>query len=85
MDTLLITLLKVGQCYSIDLGSQLIAPSAVANALSHFTNITLSSFYFDITKDCLYADAVDGEARRGVVTVLNHVRLFSAPCRSSWA
>ncbi|KAF6756285.1 isoleucyl-tRNA synthetase [Ephemerocybe angulata] len=45
----------------------------VANALTHFTNITLSSFYFDITKDCLYADAINGTARRGVITVLNHI------------
>ncbi|KAJ2930974.1 hypothetical protein H1R20_g6118, partial [Candolleomyces eurysporus] len=45
----------------------------VANALTHFTNITLSSFYFDITKDCLYADPVDGATRSGVVTVLEHI------------
>lgn len=45
----------------------------VVNALSHFANITLSSLYFDITKDCLYADVAGGEQRRAVMTVLEHV------------
>ncbi|TFK71865.1 isoleucyl-tRNA synthetase [Pluteus cervinus] len=42
----------------------------VMNALTHFTNITLSSLYFDITKDSLYADAITSQERRAVVTVL---------------
>ncbi|TFK19817.1 isoleucyl-tRNA synthetase [Coprinopsis marcescibilis] len=45
----------------------------VVGALTHFSNITLSSFYFDITKDCLYANPVDSVERRGVVTVLKHI------------
>ncbi|KAF9493086.1 isoleucyl-tRNA synthetase [Pleurotus eryngii] len=45
----------------------------VVNALIHFTNITLSSLYFDITKDCLYANAPGSLERRAVVTVLEQV------------
>ena len=48
----------------------------VINALANFTNITLSSLYFDITKDCLYADAIDSVKRRAVVTVLEQVNCF---------
>ena len=43
------------------------------NVLGNFANITLSSLYFDITKDTLYADAVDSVERRRVVTVLQKV------------
>ncbi|KAI0336726.1 isoleucyl-tRNA synthetase [Cubamyces sp. BRFM 1775] len=45
----------------------------VINELSYFANITLSSFYFDINKDCLYAEREDGIERRRVLTVLDHV------------
>ena len=45
----------------------------VIGELSYFANITLSSFYFDINKDCLYADRVDGVERRRVLTVLDEV------------
>ncbi|KAI0646563.1 isoleucyl-tRNA synthetase [Trametes meyenii] len=45
----------------------------VINELSYFANITLSSFYFDINKDCLYAEREDGIARRRVLTVLDQV------------
>ncbi|KAI0790394.1 tRNA synthetases class I-domain-containing protein [Abortiporus biennis] len=45
----------------------------VMEALSQFANITLSSFYYDITKDCLYADAVDNLQRRRILTVLDQV------------
>ncbi|EAU81428.2 isoleucyl-tRNA synthetase [Coprinopsis cinerea okayama7 len=45
----------------------------VVNALTNFSNITLSSLYFDITKDCLYANKVDSVERRAVVTLLNHI------------
>lgn len=45
----------------------------VINELSYFANITLSSFYFDMNKDCLYADRVDGIERRRVLTVLDQV------------
>ena len=41
------------------------------NELSYFANITLSSFYFDVNKDCLYADRHDGIERRRVLTVLD--------------
>lgn len=42
-------------------------------AISRFANVTLSAFYFDITKDILYAERVDSVARRSVVTVLEQV------------
>ncbi|KAJ6571758.1 tRNA synthetases class I-domain-containing protein [Mycena capillaripes] len=45
----------------------------VVAALSNFANITLSSFYFDISKDGLYANALDSFERRAVVTVLEQV------------
>jgi isoleucyl-tRNA synthetase len=47
----------------------------VVNVASNFANITLSSLYFDITKDCLYADSRDSRERRAVVTVLEQVSL----------
>jgi isoleucyl-tRNA synthetase len=46
---------------------------AVVSAVTNFTNITLSSLYFDITKDVLYADAINSVARRSVITVLQQV------------
>lgn len=46
----------------------------VINALTHFTNTTLSSLYFDITKDCLYANAKQSPERRAVVMVLDQVK-----------
>ncbi|KZT28115.1 isoleucyl-tRNA synthetase [Neolentinus lepideus HHB14362 ss-1] len=45
----------------------------VVNVLSNFANVTLSSLYFDITKDCLYANAKDSIERRAVLTVLEQV------------
>ncbi|KAG6887858.1 hypothetical protein C0992_010462 [Termitomyces sp. T32_za158] len=42
----------------------------VINSLSNFANVTLSSLYLDITKDCLYADSISSLERRAVVTVL---------------
>jgi len=47
--------------------------SIVMNSLSNFANITLSSLYFDITKDCLYANDVQSVERRAVVTTLTRV------------
>ncbi|KAI0371272.1 isoleucyl-tRNA synthetase [Pilatotrama ljubarskyi] len=45
----------------------------VINELSYFANITLSSFYFDINKDCLYAERELGLERRRVLAVLDQV------------
>ncbi|KAK7046684.1 tRNA synthetases class I-domain-containing protein [Favolaschia claudopus] len=45
----------------------------VSAALNNFANIVLSSFYFDISKDGLYANALDSIERRATVTVLEHV------------
>jgi len=45
----------------------------VITSLTNFTNITLSSLYFDITKDCLYANKVTSRERIAVVTVLEQV------------
>lgn len=50
---------------------------SVVTTLNHFANITLSSFYFDITKDCLYADDVNSHQRRAVVTVLEQACISS--------
>jgi isoleucyl-tRNA synthetase len=43
------------------------------NSIINFSNITLSSLYFDITKDCLYANDHVSKERRAVVTVLEQV------------
>ena len=45
----------------------------VVNALTNFANLTLSSLYFDITKDCLYAEERYGKERRAILTVLEQV------------
>ncbi len=42
-------------------------------ALINFANITLSSLYFDITKDCLYANDTHSAERRAVITVFEHI------------
>lgn len=44
-------------------------------ALINFSNLTLSSLYFDINKDCLYANDIASMERRAVITVLDYVRL----------
>jgi isoleucyl-tRNA synthetase len=49
-------------------------PFPVISTLTNFTNITLSSLYFDITKDNLYANSLSSPERRSTVTVLQHVR-----------
>jgi isoleucyl-tRNA synthetase len=46
----------------------------VISTLANFTNTTLSSLYFDITKDNLYANSPSSPERRSTVTVLQHVR-----------
>jgi isoleucyl-tRNA synthetase len=46
---------------------------SVINSLNNFANVTISSLYFDITKDCLYADQAHSLERRRVVTVLEQV------------
>ena len=45
----------------------------VVNSIINFSNITLSSLYFDITKDCLYADHKGSKERRAIITVLEQV------------
>ena len=48
----------------------------VVNAVSNFANIRMSALYFDIMKDCLYADSVNNMERRSVVQVLRQVISF---------
>ena len=45
-------------------------------ALTNFANITLSSLYFDITKDILYAGDVQSIERRVVVDTLKRVSIY---------
>ncbi|KAF9226386.1 isoleucyl-tRNA synthetase [Gyrodon lividus] len=47
----------------------------VMTALTNFSNITLSSLYFDITKDVLYANDVHSTERRVVVDTLKRILL----------
>ncbi|BGP46250.1 isoleucine-tRNA ligase [Rhodotorula kratochvilovae] len=42
-------------------------------ALSTFSNSTLSSFYFDVTKDTLYASSTSSLARRHIISTLHTV------------
>lgn len=46
-------------------------------ALTNFANITLSSLYFDITKDVLYASDIHSIERRVVVDTLKRVKILS--------
>lgn len=54
----------------------------VVSALSHFVNTTLSSLYFDVSKDILYADAATSKRRDGILYVLYSVSpvLFHRYC-----
>ncbi|KAJ3907454.1 tRNA synthetases class I-domain-containing protein [Lentinula edodes] len=45
----------------------------VTAALVNFANSTLSSLYFDITKDCLYANSFRSIERKAAVTVLEKI------------
>ncbi|KAK0496309.1 tRNA synthetases class I-domain-containing protein [Armillaria luteobubalina] len=45
----------------------------VVKTLQNLCNITLSSFYFDINKDNLYANALSGYERRATVFVLKEI------------
>ncbi|KAK0445212.1 tRNA synthetases class I-domain-containing protein [Armillaria borealis] len=45
----------------------------VVKTLQNLCNITLSSFYFDINKDNLYANALNGYERRATVFVLKEI------------
>ncbi len=36
-----------------------------------FCTVDLSSFYFDIRKDCLYCDSIDSQKRKDCINVLN--------------
>lgn len=46
---------------------------AAYQALSTFSNSTLSSFYFDVTKDTLYASSLSSLARRHIIATLHTV------------
>ncbi len=41
--------------------------------LHNFCTNDLSSFYFDIRKDCVYCDALNSEKRRACLTVMNEI------------
>ncbi|KIK70190.1 hypothetical protein GYMLUDRAFT_34677 [Collybiopsis luxurians FD-317 M1] len=47
--------------------------ASVTTALVNFANVTLSSLYFDITKDVLYANSFESVERRAVVTVFGKI------------
>ncbi|HHY49348.1 MAG TPA: class I tRNA ligase family protein, partial [Alphaproteobacteria bacterium] len=52
----------------------------VVAALSHFMNVDLSAFYFDIRKDALYCDPISSVKRKASLTVLD--RVFD--CLTAW-
>ncbi|KAH7104986.1 isoleucyl-tRNA synthetase [Auriculariales sp. MPI-PUGE-AT-0066] len=45
----------------------------VVAPLISFCNVTLSAFYFNVTKDTLYADVSDFQRRRAVLTVFEYI------------
>ncbi|KAG7662517.1 ISM1 [[Candida] subhashii] len=45
----------------------------VISSINLHVNTTLSSIYFDISKDCLYTDKANSPRRKGVQTVLNEI------------
>jgi len=52
----------------------------IVSSLSHFMNIELSAFYFDIRKDALYCEPISSMKRKAALTVLD--RLFN--CLTTW-
>jgi isoleucyl-tRNA synthetase len=55
----------------------------VVSAVVNFSNVTLSSLYFDVTKDSLYADPQVSPERRAVLTVFEKVAHCLAHVRHS--
>jgi isoleucyl-tRNA synthetase len=47
--------------------------SKVLQSVTTFTSSTLSAFYFDVAKDALYCDPVDGSRRQAIIATLDHV------------
>lgn len=58
---------------SADALTPITLPLAAYQALSAFSNSTLSSFYFDVTKDTLYASSLSSLARRHIIATLHTV------------
>jgi isoleucyl-tRNA synthetase len=52
----------------------------IVAALSHFMNVDLSAFYFDVRKDTLYCDPISSVKRKASLTVLD--RVFD--CLTAW-
>ena len=50
--------------------------ATAVQAISRFANVTLSSLYFDITKDILYANVPHSPERRAVVSIFEKVCYF---------
>ena len=48
-------------------------------SLTQFCSSILSSFYFEIIKDSLYADSLGGKRRQAVVWTLSKASLSAAP------
>ncbi len=73
-----ITFLKVWDfCWSLTTFTHALPSPVVMSTLGQFANITLSSLYFDIMKDCLYANSITSIERRSVITVLEQVGSLS--------
>ncbi|GMM32430.1 isoleucine--tRNA ligase [Martiniozyma asiatica (nom. inval.)] len=47
--------------------------SKVVKSINQFINVTLSSIYFDVRKDCLYTDSLTSSKRMGTLTVFSEV------------
>ncbi|KZT55211.1 isoleucyl-tRNA synthetase [Calocera cornea HHB12733] len=45
----------------------------VVHALNDFSTVQLSALYFDVTKDCLYADPIDNIQRRCIVATCKEI------------
>ena len=64
---------EVSQVVRVDATLLIFSKLQVYQALATFSNTTLSSFYFDVIKDSLYADAKTSLERRRVVYTLQKV------------
>ncbi|MEO6012154.1 MAG: class I tRNA ligase family protein, partial [Devosia sp.] len=48
----------------------------IISVLSHFMNVELSAFYFDIRKDALYCDPISSLKRRSALATIHHLYQF---------
>lgn len=53
----------------------LVLTVSVLQGVASFASSTLSTFYFDVAKDTLYCDPVNGARRQAIIATQSHVSL----------